>query len=126
MLRSGEILDMREMHEEGLSITEIARRTGRDRKTIRKRVQAKGLPKPQKRETTSILDPFTPFIQEQMRKGSRTLRRCSGCSSSVGTRARSGLCGHSCRRCGPWLSPWPPSGRRQSPAGRPTLNLKPR
>lgn len=69
MLRSGEILDIREMCEQGLSITEIARRTGRDRKTIRKWLQTKGLPKPQKRQTKSILDPFKPFIQEQMRKG---------------------------------------------------------
>jgi transposase len=57
------------MYEQGLSITEIARRTGRDRKTIRKWLQTKSLPKPRKRQTTSILDPYKPFILEQMQKG---------------------------------------------------------
>lgn len=69
MLRSGEILDIRELYEQGVSITEIARRTGRDRKTIRKWIQTQGLPKPKKRKAPSILDPYKGFILEQMRKG---------------------------------------------------------
>lgn len=69
MLRSGEILDIREMYEQGISISEIARRTGRDRKTVRKWIQTQGLPKPKKRKVPSILDPFKDFILEQMRKG---------------------------------------------------------
>lgn len=45
------------------------RRTGRDRKFIRKWITTEGLPKRQKRETTTIADPFKPFTLEQMRKG---------------------------------------------------------
>jgi transposase len=69
VLRSGEILDIRQMYQDGLSITEIARRTGKDRKTIRKWVQRDDLPKRQKRSSYSILDPFKPFIQKKMRAG---------------------------------------------------------
>lgn len=69
VLRSGEILDMRQMYQDGLSITEIARRTGKDRKTIRKWIQRDDLPRRQKRSSSSILDPFKPFIQKRMRAG---------------------------------------------------------
>ncbi len=69
MLRSGEILDIREMYEQGVSITEIAHRTGRDRKTVRKWIQSRQLPKPQKRKRPSMLDPFKPFILAQMERG---------------------------------------------------------
>lgn len=69
MLRSGEILDIRELYEQGLSVTEIARRTGRDRKTVRKWITTEGLPKRQKRSVPSKLDSYKSFILEQMRKG---------------------------------------------------------
>lgn len=62
-------MDLRELYEQGLSVTEIARRTGRDRKTIRKWITTNALPKRQKRQVPSKLDPFKPFILEQMRKG---------------------------------------------------------
>lgn len=57
MLRSGDILDLRELYEQGLSVTEIARRTGRDRKTIRKWIATQAMPKRQKRYVPSKLDP---------------------------------------------------------------------
>lgn len=69
MLRSGEILDLREMYEQGLSITEMARRTGRDRKTIRKWVGSQELPKRRKRQVPSKLDEHKQFILEHMQKG---------------------------------------------------------
>lgn len=69
MLRSGEILDIRELYEQGVSITEIARRTGRDRKTVRKWIKSHQLPKPRKQPRPSILDPFKEFIVAQMQKG---------------------------------------------------------
>jgi transposase len=69
VLRSGEILAIRQLYEEGLSITEIARRTGKDRKTIRTWIQRDDLPRRQKRSSSSILDPFKPFIQKKMRTG---------------------------------------------------------
>lgn len=66
MLRSGDILDLREMYEQGLSITEMARRTGRDRKTIRKWVSSQEL---RKRQVPSKLDKHKQLILEQMQKG---------------------------------------------------------
>ncbi|HLN60907.1 MAG TPA: IS21 family transposase [Symbiobacteriaceae bacterium] len=62
-------MDLRELYDQGLSVTEIARRTGRDRKTVRKWVKTQGLPKRQKRSVPSKLDPYKSFILEQMRKG---------------------------------------------------------
>lgn len=62
-------MDIREMYEQGISITEITRRTGLDRKTIRRWVNTQELPKRQKRKVESILDPYKPFILEQMQKG---------------------------------------------------------
>lgn len=69
MLRSGETLEIRQMYADGLSISEIARRTGRDRKTIRKWLRTNAMPKPVRRKRRSILDPFKSFILEQMQKG---------------------------------------------------------
>lgn len=62
-------MDIREMYGQGVSITEIARRTGLDRKTIRKWANTEGLPKRQKRQVKSILVPYKSFILEQMQKG---------------------------------------------------------
>ncbi|HLO04690.1 MAG TPA: IS21 family transposase [Symbiobacteriaceae bacterium] len=62
-------MDIRQMYEDGLSISEIARRTGKDRKTIRTWIQRDDLPKRRKRSSSSILDPFKPFIQKKMRVG---------------------------------------------------------
>jgi DNA-binding transcriptional regulator YiaG len=48
VLRSGEILAIRQLYEEGLSITEFARRPGKDRKTIRTWIQRDDLPRRQR------------------------------------------------------------------------------
>lgn len=62
-------MEIRQMYADGLSISEIARRTGRDRKTIRKWLRTNAMPKPVRRKRPSILDPFKSFILEQMQKG---------------------------------------------------------
>ncbi|NPV27784.1 MAG: IS21 family transposase [Firmicutes bacterium] len=63
-------MDIKEMYENGLSINEIARRTGRDRKTIRKVLESD---KPQKsvkrRNTQSCLDPYKDYIIQRMAQG---------------------------------------------------------
>lgn len=69
MLRSGETLEIRQMYAGGLSISEIARRTGRDRKTIRKWLRTNAMPKPAKRKRSSMLDQHEAFTLEQMQKG---------------------------------------------------------
>lgn len=52
-----------------LNISEIARRTGYDRKTIRKYLETKNLIQPpQKRTCSSKPDPYKPFITEQLTK----------------------------------------------------------
>ncbi|WP_114638076.1 helix-turn-helix domain-containing protein [Desulfolucanica intricata] len=38
-------MNIKQMYENGVAISEIARRTGRDRKTIRKWIQSDGPPK---------------------------------------------------------------------------------
>lgn len=50
MLGSGETMQIWEMYSDGVSISEIARRTERDRKSIRKWLSAKASPKPVKRK----------------------------------------------------------------------------
>lgn len=44
MLGGGETLDIKVMHSQGLSIREIARRTGHDRKTVRKYLRSTEVP----------------------------------------------------------------------------------
>jgi len=39
MIRLGELMMILELHRQGISITAIARRTGRDPKTVRKYIQ---------------------------------------------------------------------------------------
>jgi len=63
----GEVWYMiRELLRQGLSIREIARRTGHDRKTISKVRKDPGHPKPQERlKRDSKLDPFKPYLRQR-------------------------------------------------------------
>jgi transposase len=49
MLKMEECLLIRDLYSQGLNISEISERTGYDRKTVRKYLQLKTLPEPQKR-----------------------------------------------------------------------------
>ncbi len=61
---------IREMLREGLAISEIARRTGRDRKTIREIRDAPGHPTPQeRRKQGSKLDPYVPYLRQRVAAG---------------------------------------------------------
>ena len=57
------------MHKKGLFISEIARITGHDRKTIRKLIKLNGPPKPAKRGRAGKLDPFKDYLKQRLGEG---------------------------------------------------------
>jgi transposase len=61
---------IRHLGRQGLSISEIARRTGRDRKTVRKMIKGEAQPvyKPRPRKP-SKLDPFKTYVKVRMEAG---------------------------------------------------------
>jgi len=61
---------IRQLFREGLTISEIARRTGRDRKTVRRAISAPEQPAYRQRPAvTSKLDPFKDYVQARMEAG---------------------------------------------------------
>lgn len=61
---------IRELYKQGLSISEIARKTSRDRKTIRKIINQKNISKMKAREKRpSKLDPFKDYLKQRMDLG---------------------------------------------------------
>jgi transposase len=76
MLTTEEWLLIRDLYSQGFSISEIAKQTGFDRKTVRKYLRLKTLPEPQKRSgRKSKLDPFKPYILEKLEEGPYTAAR---------------------------------------------------
>jgi len=73
MLRGEEMLDIRKAYREGVSISELARRTGHDRKTIRKVVTAVEFghvpDETQGPSRDSKLDPYKGYLLERMEAG---------------------------------------------------------
>lgn len=67
MISPEEWMDIKDLYRQGVSLREIARRTGHSRNTIAKLVQQK-TPQPfQKRTRRSCLDPYKPYLQERYR-----------------------------------------------------------
>jgi transposase len=68
-----EIFTMMDLYRKGVSISEIARQTGRDRKTIRKAVKAGSQPGRKKRQRgvkrERKLSPFERYLKERMADG---------------------------------------------------------
>ena len=63
-------MDIKLMHSQGLSIREIARRTGRDRKTIAKYLQCQEQPKYKPRPPRpSRLAPYKDYLRARMAEG---------------------------------------------------------
>lgn len=82
MLTLEERFMIKEMYRKGVSISEIARRTGRDRKTIRQLVTAQLVmpPKPRAMRPRKI-DPYVPYLQSRLGDGvlnAQALRRDPG------------------------------------------------
>lgn len=79
MLEVEERFMLREMHRQGVSISEMARRTGYDRKTIRKGITMpltplRGQRKPKRRK----LDPYVPYLEERIAAGVLNARKLYG------------------------------------------------
>ena len=63
MLKVEDRFVIRELHRTGVAISEIARRTGHDRKTIRAILSGPLNPPAQKRKARKKkLDPFVPYL----------------------------------------------------------------
>ena len=70
MLKKEEWLLIQELHSQVLNISEIARKTGHDRETVRKYLNLKTVPEPYKRPTRpSKLDPYKPYILKRLNEG---------------------------------------------------------
>jgi len=70
MVKGEEWFMIKDMYRQGLSIAEISRRTGRDRKTVRKVIRSTGPPLGRKgRPRPSKLDPFKSYLITRMSQG---------------------------------------------------------
>jgi transposase len=71
MLALEERFMIRELYHKGVSISEIARRTGRDRKTIRHIATAPDLspPKPQRQAKPCKIDAYAPYLERRIAEG---------------------------------------------------------
>ena len=71
---------IREMYRKGVSISEIARRTRRDRKTIRQVVNAPELApgKPSRQVKACKIDPYAPYLEQRMAEGVLNARKLYG------------------------------------------------
>lgn len=70
MLRGGEILDIMELHRQGISIREIARRTGFSRNTVKKALSQRKLRSYKARPPRgSKLNPFKAYLEERVAIG---------------------------------------------------------
>ncbi|WP_153017673.1 helix-turn-helix domain-containing protein, partial [Caldibacillus debilis] len=64
MITRGEFFMIKEMYERGMSISDIARELGIDRKTVRKYIHSPNPPSKSKRkQRKSKLDPFKSFLR---------------------------------------------------------------
>ncbi|MDH4138439.1 MAG: IS21 family transposase [Anaerolineae bacterium] len=70
MLKVEDRFMIKEMYRRGMTISDIARTTGHDRKTIRAIVNGPVSPAPQKREPRAKrLDPFVPYLERRIEEG---------------------------------------------------------
>lgn len=61
---------IKDLHRRGMSISEIARVTGHDRKTVRATVNGPVNPPPGKRQARSKkIEPFLPYLERRIEEG---------------------------------------------------------
>ncbi|MDQ6661483.1 MAG: IS21 family transposase [Chloroflexota bacterium] len=80
MLALEERFMIRDLYRKGVSISEIARRTRRDRKTIRQPVQAPDILLPQKARQPKArkIDPYVSYLEQRMAQGVLNARKLYG------------------------------------------------
>jgi transposase len=69
VVRIGELMMILDLHRQGLSVAAIARETGKDAKTVRRRYIARGLEPPVYRPRplqACRLDPYKAYLQERI------------------------------------------------------------
>jgi len=70
MLRGGAVEEIRQMKQDGLSVQKISELTGFDRKTVRKYLKGRRVPKYGPRQKRpSKLDLYTPYVEERLKVG---------------------------------------------------------
>jgi transposase len=70
MLKVEDRFMIKDLHRRGMTISDIARITGHDRKTIRSIVNGPVNPPPEKRKKrASKLDPFVPYLEKRIEEG---------------------------------------------------------
>jgi len=85
MLDVEERFMVRDMHRQGLSVSEIARRTGRDRQTIRKVINGTLEPEPKARKPRKRkIDPYVPYLLRRIAVGVLNARKLYGEISKMG------------------------------------------
>jgi transposase len=61
---------IKELHRRGISISEIARLTGHDRKTVRRVVEQPLVPKPkERRRRVRKIDPYVAYLEKRIKEG---------------------------------------------------------
>jgi transposase len=79
MLDIEERFMIKALYRKGVSISDIARQTGRDRKTIRKLVTAPLLSAPKPRQPKPCkIDPYVPYLEQRMQEGVFNARKLYG------------------------------------------------
>jgi transposase len=70
MLKVEDRFMIKDLHRRGMTISDIARTTGHDRKTVRATLKGPVNPPPQRRKAKAKkLDPFVPYLQKRMEEG---------------------------------------------------------
>lgn len=69
MIRLEEWMELQAMKAEGMSVSELARETGRDRKTVRKYLKEGPKPYGPRRQRASKLDPWRSYLRERWEAG---------------------------------------------------------
>ena len=66
MLSERSSVDIHALHRQGITISEIARRTGHDRKTIRSYLRGDRVPGIRKLATPDTFEPFTDYVTARL------------------------------------------------------------